>query len=146
MASPNRWAREGEQGGEMGGGEVGSVLSGGRKMGVREGPGRGGRQHGPWGRDGSRWRGRRRQLAVAAEAGWQTGKGGRVRLRCGMADRCGRVATGPSGQRRGAGGREKARCSSNSVLNRFKNIQRKFKFLQILDGSKYNFPCSKILK
>jgi hypothetical protein len=38
---------------------------------------------------------------------------------------------------------------SNSVLNRFKNIQTaqmKFEFLQTLAGSKDTFPCSKILK
>jgi hypothetical protein len=86
VASPNggRVGRTRE-----GNGGVGSVLRGGRKTGEREGPGRGGWQRGPRGRDGQR-----QKRTLATEVGWRTGEGGGAR-----ATRCG-------GQRWGVGGRE----------------------------------------
>jgi hypothetical protein len=87
---------------------------------------------------------------VTAEAGWRTGEGGGAWVTrrgaawlMGGASVSGGVPTSwphqdSAGQR-----------GSNSVLNRFKNIQTvqmKFEFLQILTGSKNTFLCSKNLK
>jgi hypothetical protein len=66
MASPNQWACEGEQEREMG---VNLVPRGGRKMGEIEGPRCSSQQRRPRGRDGSGWRGRRQQRALAVEVG-----------------------------------------------------------------------------
>jgi hypothetical protein len=57
--------------------------------------GRAGRaEKGPRGRNGSGWRGERRQRALAVEAGWQTMEGG-GRGQRGTTDRWGRAAMRP---------------------------------------------------
>jgi hypothetical protein len=76
------------------GGRLGAAW---RKENGREGGRGAARQHGPHGQDGSEQCGQRWQCALVAEAAWRTGEGGGVRAtRCGVVDRWGRAAIGPS--------------------------------------------------
>jgi hypothetical protein len=71
---------------ETEGGGVGSGVPHGRGR-RRERGGGAGLVAGPWGMNGSGRRGRRRQRALAVEAGWRTGEGGGARV---SAAGCGR--------------------------------------------------------